>query len=78
MSHATIETPKKLCKDCRHFRPLYASFLFFKFSGPAHLSRCAAFPSPVSGEPDKFCDIERNTGYSKCGPEGKLWCPSKT
>jgi len=61
-----------LCKDCQNFRPYRVKILWWSVPGPADLSRCAAFPDPVTGEAKKFCDLEREFGQ-ECGREGKLF-----
>jgi hypothetical protein len=51
-----------LCKDCKHFRR--------GWKGVQGLSECARALSPICGEPDLFCDIERKyTHDGKCGPK---------
>lgn len=64
----------KLCKECRHYRPLEAGWWIFKLRGPDQLAKCAETLEPVNGEPEKFCEFKRKP-TDRCGPEGKLWAP---
>ena len=72
-----IEKPAapKLCKDCRHHRPMVTKLFIFKIPGPADLARCAATVDLVSGGPKSFCDVQRQYETTACGPSGKLWEP---
>lgn len=70
----------KLCKDCKHHRPYFEKFLFWKIFTPMY-DKCAALKNInlVSSEAGQFCRIERSadSGFISypCGRGGDLWEP---
>jgi hypothetical protein len=59
-----------LCKDCKHFRG---------HGGIQSISGCARTLSPVCGEPDLFCEVERKYAHNgMCGPKAIHFEPRPT